>query len=142
MALVMRRIRCDRNDSTTSRMENESTTLPGWISPRQIFSAVVFLVIVVATRRVRRVESVFEKALQSGSMVSPKLYKNSRTYDFFLKVLGYENGIARFLQRLHVDCEPDCRVLDAGCGTGLLGLYFLDRFPGATTRDRGGRMGC
>jgi SAM-dependent methyltransferase len=65
-------------------------------------------------------------------MVSTKLYKNSRTYDFFLKVLGYENGIARFLQRLHVDCEPDCRVLDAGCGTGLLGLYFLDRFPGAT----------
>lgn len=65
-------------------------------------------------------------------MISPKLYRSSRTYDFFLKFLGYENSIDRFLQGLHLDLGPHCRVLDAGCGTGLLGLHFMERFPQAS----------
>lgn len=65
-------------------------------------------------------------------MVSQKLYQRSRTYNFFIRFLGYENGIGRFLEQIQIDCKPNCRVLDAGCGTGLLGLYFLDRFPDAT----------
>lgn len=65
-------------------------------------------------------------------MINRALYKNSRTYDFFMKLLGYEYAIGRFLQQLQVDVDSGCRVLDAGCGTGLLGLSFLERFPKAT----------
>ena len=63
------------------------------------------------------------------AMISPKLYKNSHTYDFFMKLLGYESSIDRFLHGLNLDCPADCRILDVGCGTGLLGLHFLERFP-------------
>ncbi|MCR9197455.1 MAG: methyltransferase [Planctomycetaceae bacterium] len=62
-------------------------------------------------------------------MISPKLYKSSRFYDFFIKALGYESSIDRFLRSLTLECGDECRVLDAGCGTGLLGLHFLQRFP-------------
>lgn len=31
-------------------------------------------------------------------MISPKLYRSSRTYDFFMKLLGYESSIDRYLQ--------------------------------------------
>ena len=65
-------------------------------------------------------------------MLSPKLYKNSHTYDFFMRMLGYEGSIERFLRSLDVDGKPKFRVLDAGCGTGLLGLHFLQRFSDAT----------
>lgn len=65
-------------------------------------------------------------------MISPKLYKNGRTYDFFMKALGYEGSIDRFLDHLDVDCRKDCHIMDAGCGTGILGLHFLERFPEAT----------
>ena len=64
--------------------------------------------------------------------MNPDLYKNSRTYDFFLKLLGYEGSIVRFLSKLELDCPEDCRILDSGCGTGLLGLHFLDRFAKST----------
>lgn len=62
-------------------------------------------------------------------MISPKLYKNSRFYDFFIKALGYESSIDRFLRGLNLECGDDCRLMDAGCGTGVLGLHFLNRFP-------------
>lgn len=65
-------------------------------------------------------------------MVSTKIYKSSRTYDAFMKLLGYENSIDRFLRGLTVDVRPDARILDAGCGTGLLGLHFLERVPQST----------
>ncbi len=65
-------------------------------------------------------------------MISPKLYKSSRTYDFFIKKLGYERSIDRFLQQLTLPNIQNARILDAGCGTGLLGLHFLQRFEGST----------
>jgi malonyl-CoA O-methyltransferase len=65
-------------------------------------------------------------------MLSPKLYKNSHTYDFFIRLLGYERSIDRFLHDLEVGKRSGCRILDAGCGTGLLGLHFLERLPNAT----------
>jgi len=64
--------------------------------------------------------------------MSPKLYKSSRTYDFFLKSFGFSRSLDRFLKTLTLQCPSDCRILDAGCGTGLLGLHFLERFPLAT----------
>lgn len=65
-------------------------------------------------------------------MISPKLYKSSKTYDFFLKLLGYESSIDRFLASQQFDLKDDCRILDAGCGTGFVGLHFLQRFPQST----------
>lgn len=64
-------------------------------------------------------------------MISPKLYECSRTYDFFMKILGFQSSIDRFLRKLPLDCAPGCRILDTGCGTGVLGLHFLERFPSA-----------
>lgn len=62
-------------------------------------------------------------------MISPRLYKSSQFYDFFIKALGYESSIDRFLRSLPLECREECRVMDAGCGTGVLGLHFLHRFP-------------
>ena len=61
--------------------------------------------------------------------MSPRLYKSSRIYDFFMKSLGYERGIDRFLRGVTVEYPGRFRILDAGCGTGMLGLHFLQRFP-------------
>lgn len=65
-------------------------------------------------------------------MLSPKLYKNSDRYGFFIRMLGYESSIERFLQSLELQCHSGCRILDVGCGTGLIGLHFLERLPKST----------
>ncbi len=65
-------------------------------------------------------------------MLSPKLYKASGYYNAVMKLLGYERGIDLFLKGIDVQCEPGSRVLDAGCGTGMMGLHFLERFSGTT----------
>ncbi len=62
-------------------------------------------------------------------MLSPRLYKSSQAYDFCLRSMGFESGIDRFLRDLEIDIPAGSRILDAGCGTGLLGLHFLDRVP-------------
>lgn len=64
-------------------------------------------------------------------MINPTLYKKSRVYDFFIKSLGYERSLDRFLQHLPLEHRGALRILDAGCGTGLLGLGLLRRFPDA-----------
>jgi ubiquinone/menaquinone biosynthesis C-methylase UbiE len=46
--------------------------------------------------------------------------------------MGFENGLDRFLQDLEVELPAGIRILDAGCGTGLLGLHFLNRIPHST----------
>ncbi|QDT12436.1 class I SAM-dependent methyltransferase [Planctomycetes bacterium K23_9] len=65
-------------------------------------------------------------------MISPKLYRSSHVYDFFMKSLGYQTSIDRFLRSVSVDCPGDAKILDAGCGTGLMGLHFADRFADST----------
>jgi len=61
-------------------------------------------------------------------MISPKLYRSSHLYDFFMKSLGYESSIDRFLQSLTINVPAGGKILDAGCGTGLMGLHFAERF--------------
>lgn len=46
-----------------------------------------------------------------------------------MKSLGYERGIDHFLRGIALDHSGKFRILDAGCGTGMMGLHFLQRFP-------------
>lgn len=64
-------------------------------------------------------------------MLNTSLYKKSRVYDFFMKSLGYDRSLGRFLRSLDLDYAGPIRILDAGCGTGVLGLHLLERFPEA-----------
>jgi ubiquinone/menaquinone biosynthesis C-methylase UbiE len=65
-------------------------------------------------------------------MIGKNLYKKSRIYDFFMRSFGYEQSIRRFLKQVDLPYTGAAKVLDAGCGTGILGLSMLARFPEAT----------
>jgi len=52
-------------------------------------------------------------------------------YDAFLAATGFKRGVENFLNRVAFDLPPRARILDAGCGTGLLAVYFCRRFPDA-----------
>jgi SAM-dependent methyltransferase len=60
----------------------------------------------------------------------PAYGRIARLYAVGLTALGFRRGIERFLDRLNLDLPPGARVLDAGCGTGLLAFWLLDRLPG------------
>lgn len=60
------------------------------------------------------------------------LYKLSALYSKLLKLLGYERGISRFIDNLELDCRDNVRIFDLGCGSGVVGLRLLERFPRAT----------
>lgn len=60
------------------------------------------------------------------------LYKLSNIYAAFLKLLGYERGLSRFLDRLELVCPENCRILDVACGSGIVGLHLMKRCPGST----------
>ena len=64
---------------------------------------------------------------------SPKLAygKVAGAYDAFLAFTGFKRGVKNFLSRLQFDLPPRARILDAGCGTGLVACYLADRFPEA-----------
>ncbi len=60
------------------------------------------------------------------------LYKTAKVYATFLKLLGYERGIRSFIDRLVLDCPKGSRILDIGCGSGIVGLRLMERLPGST----------
>ncbi|MFM7868860.1 MAG: class I SAM-dependent methyltransferase, partial [Planctomycetaceae bacterium] len=64
-------------------------------------------------------------------MLKSRLYRSTNVYNFFMKSLGYERSIDRFLRSTELELSGPVRILDAGCGTGMLGLHFLERFPGS-----------
>jgi SAM-dependent methyltransferase len=64
-------------------------------------------------------------------MLKSRLYRSTNVYNFFMKSLGYERSIDRFLRSVELELSGPVRILDAGCGTGMLGLHFLERFPGS-----------
>ncbi|MBV9926666.1 MAG: class I SAM-dependent methyltransferase [Acidobacteria bacterium] len=46
-------------------------------------------------------------------------------YDLMFRVNGYGRSVERYLRENPLPLPPGARVLDAGCGTGLLTLAFL-----------------
>lgn len=52
-------------------------------------------------------------------------------WGFGMSVSGLNHGLVRYMQRLPVALPAQPRVLDAGCGTGILGFAMLRRSPEA-----------
>jgi len=52
-------------------------------------------------------------------------------YDRSLILLGFRRGVSRFLARVPLDLPPAPRLLDAGCGSGIVSCALLRRFPRA-----------
>ena len=52
-------------------------------------------------------------------------------YDRWLRVAGFKRGVEQFLDRMELILPARPRVLDGGCGTGLISLWLLRRFPDA-----------
>lgn len=55
--------------------------------------------------------------------------KIANAYDAFLTFSGFRRGIENFLDRQRLDLPARPRILDAGCGTGLISRYLAGRFP-------------
>jgi ubiquinone/menaquinone biosynthesis C-methylase UbiE len=50
-------------------------------------------------------------------------------YDAWFRLVGLKRGVEQFLERVDWRLPYRARVLDAGAGTGIMGLWFLERFP-------------
>ncbi len=46
-------------------------------------------------------------------------------YDMMFRINGYQASVERFLRETSLPLRPGARILDAGCGTGLLTLSML-----------------
>lgn len=57
--------------------------------------------------------------------------KIAHLYRAFLNISGFKRGVERFLDAINFNLPPLAKILDAGCGTGLLALYLAKRFPNA-----------
>ena len=57
--------------------------------------------------------------------------KIANVYDTLLALSGFKRGVENFLRRFDFDLPARARILDAGCGTGLMAFYLLRRFPDA-----------
>jgi len=52
-------------------------------------------------------------------------------YDAWFRFLGFKRGVAQFLARIDWRLPARARVLDAGAGTGIMALWFIERFADA-----------
>ncbi|MBI5390250.1 methyltransferase domain-containing protein [Candidatus Woesearchaeota archaeon] len=53
-------------------------------------------------------------------------------YGLGMRILGYESGISRFIDNLNLKCQTNSKILDIGCGTGVIGLQLITKFPKST----------
>ena len=51
-----------------------------------------------------------------------------RSYGLGMKILGMEHSIQEFIFNLPLDYFPNTNILDAGCGTGIIGLSLLKKY--------------
>ncbi len=62
-------------------------------------------------------------------MVNKKIYN---LYGFFVKISGFERGMANFIKDLNLNCPANSRILDCGCGTGVVGISLMRKFQRST----------
>lgn len=53
-------------------------------------------------------------------------------YDAILTLSGFKRSVEKFLGGLELRFPAGARILDAGCGTGLISVFLAERFPDAT----------
>ncbi len=72
----------------------------------------------------------FDREIRLESLASKTVYgKVANAYDAVLVFSGFKRGIENFLDRVPFDLPPSAKILDAGCGTGLMARYLIQRFP-------------
>jgi ubiquinone/menaquinone biosynthesis C-methylase UbiE len=49
-----------------------------------------------------------------------------------MRVFGFERSLARLIGRLDLDYPPNASILDAACGTGVIGLMLMKGRPRAS----------
>ncbi len=54
------------------------------------------------------------------------------SYALGMKALGFERSISSFIESLDLDHPNDARILDVGCGTGIIGLTLMQDRPEST----------
>lgn len=57
--------------------------------------------------------------------------KVANAYDAVLTFSGFKRGVENFLDRVALELPPSPKILDAGCGTGLMTRYLARRFDSA-----------
>ncbi len=62
-------------------------------------------------------------------MADKDLYK---IYGWGMRLLGYDRSISNFIKKLNVHCPVDSKILDVGCGTGVVGLSLMEKIPKAS----------
>ena len=54
------------------------------------------------------------------------MYKKLYTlYSLGIKVFGFKRSISQFVEGLNLDHPSDAKILDVGCGTGVIGLALM-----------------
>lgn len=54
------------------------------------------------------------------------------SYAFSMKILGFERSISNFILGLNLDYPNNAKILDVGCGTGIIGLTLMQGHSDST----------
>lgn len=77
-----------------------------------------------------------EQNIQTKNLKIPSFWR------FGKNVLGLRESLASYVKRLPIKLSPFPELLESGCGNGILGLSFLERWPDAhlIATEADGRM--
>jgi len=62
-------------------------------------------------------------------MAEKDIYK---LYKFVMQICGFEKSISKFVNDLDLELKDNNKILEVGCGTGVIGLQLIEKFPKST----------